>query len=751
MEHLRKFVLLSIILLFGLCTLEAQNFRHQRPLAANVIMPQTNVFAITSVAGVQITRVNVGIGILEQAATVTMEILLRNYSISRLEAELIIPVPMGVVIKGFTFEGAGAEPTVQLLPKAEAHRIYDEIVAKVRDPALLEFVGYNLIRSSVFPVEAGGRQKIRVSYEQLLPADGNRVDFVLPRSESLQQQVPWDIAIGIQAKKAISTVYSPSHKIETRRVHENHVRAQLADDAAQEPGPFRISYLLEDKGVTASLFAYPDAKNGGYFLLLAGLPAALPTANKSTTLRREVTMVIDRSGSMRGEKMAQVQEAVVQILNGLDDGEAFNIIVYNHVVDVFAPAPVIKRSETLQAARAYLAAIMPSGGTNIHDALLEALRQKPVAGMLPIILFLTDGLATIGQTAEVDIRNTAGKANVYQRRIFTFGVGLDVNTPLLEAIAAATRATTTFIFPQEDVRFKVAQVFKRLSGPVLADITLTIHDAANNTGGRVQDVIPAVLPDLFAGDQLVLTGRYIGEQPLVFEIGGQYLGSPKKFRYTFGLERATVRNAFVPRLWASRQIATLIAAIRQLGADSPPAAGTTPNPRFKELVDEVIRLSTEFGILTEYTAFLAREGTDLARREQVSGEAQKNFIERAWNSRSGLSSVNQDINAQEQKQLKYLNNRNSFWDARMNRVTIGAVQQIQDLSFYQRSGRWVDSRMVHEEGRLSPKKVIVFGSEEFKELALKLAEQGRQGCLALSGEILVIVDGELTLIKMPTK
>jgi Ca-activated chloride channel homolog len=276
-----------------------------RPLAANVIVPQSRAFAWDRHAPVQITEVAVGVVILEQVATTTMDISLSNPGSARTEGELLVPVPEGAAVRGFTFQGGGAEPTAKLLRKEEARRIYDSIVAKSRDPALLEFVGCNLIRSSVFPIDARGTQKVRLTYEHLLAADGNRVDYVLPRSESLQYSVPWKVSVQIRSKRPVSTVYSPSHALETGRKGPNEVTVRIADSASREPGAFRLSYLLEAGAVTASLLAYPDPKTGGgYFLLLAGLPAGSSTAATASTapaIKREVTLVIDHSGSMNGE------------------------------------------------------------------------------------------------------------------------------------------------------------------------------------------------------------------------------------------------------------------------------------------------------------------------------------------------------------------------------------------------------------------------------------------------------------------
>ena len=725
----------------------------RRALASNIILPQQRAFSSVRRGGtVSIEQVNVGVVILEQVATTTMDISLRNPTGSRLEAELIVPVPDGAVVRGFTFQGSGAEPSAVLLPKNEARSTYDAIVAKIRDPALLEFLGYNLIRSSVFPVEAGGTQKVRLTYEHLLPADGDRVDYVLPRSESLDYKVPWNVSVKIKSKRPVSTVYSPSHELETVRREPGVVSTRITAAARTEPGAFRLSYLLDAvDGVSASLFAYPDAsEGGGYFLLLAGLPAELPRTGAEPAIKREVTLVLDRSGSMRGEKLEQVREAALQIIAGLAPGEAFNIIVYNEAVDLFAPRAVAKDDAAVKRATAYLQNVRASGGTNIHDALLEALRTEPAEGALPIVLFLTDGLPTMGETSEVAIRKLATDANPHNRRIFTFGVGVDVNTPLLDKIASVTRARATFVLPREDVEVKVASVFKRLAGPVLADPVLVGLNPTTSARPRsdIKHVLPAVLPDMFEGDQLVVLGRYTMEGPIEFILSGNYLGGQRKFKFDFNFnEIATTRNAFVPRLWASRKIGTLLEAIRALGADTdvPGATAATSDPRIKELVDEIVRLSTEFGILTEYTAFLAREGTDLSRFDDVRAEAQRNFYFRN-SSRNGLASMNQEWNGKFMRYQQVANSTNFIYNTNLERVAVTGVQQVSDRAFFRRDGRWIDSRLTGKGDAAQPTTVVEFGSEDFRKLALRLADQGRQGTIALRGEILMEVDGETILV-----
>jgi Ca-activated chloride channel family protein len=498
------------------------------------------------------------------------------------------------------------------------------------------------------------------------------------------------------------------------------------------------------------MFAYPDKKvAGGYFLLLGGLPADIANADDNPAIKREITLVIDRSGSMRNEKVEQVKEAALQIIAGLKNGEAFNVCIYNNTVEWFSRKPVPKTKENEDAARKYIEGITATGGTNIYDALQQALAQEPTEDTLPIVLFLTDGLPTVGYTSEVAIRELVEKSNPHKRRVFTFGVGVDVNAPLLDKIAALSRAKAEYVLPKEDVEVKVGRVFKRLTGPVLADIELeVVKQNGEPAVGRTRDILPDKLPDMFEGDQLVLLGQYVGKDDITFKISGNYLGKKRSFKFTFEFDKANVRNGFVPRLWASRKIAQLIDEVRQMGADPAVAAS---DPKVKELTDEIVRLSTEFGILTEYTAFLAREGTDLTDAPGIAGETAGNLSRRAMGKRDGLGAVNQSFNYAAQISQDRLNMDNSFYDEKMARVSIAEVQQINDTAYYQRGRRWVDSRLVNNESEVKPKKIIEFGSEEFIELAQKLAKANRQGSIALHGDILLMVEGEPILVRSPVE
>ena len=742
----------TLLILLLLTAESAAQVRHEDPnrWAANIVVPQSRVFRIHPSERVSISAVAAEVRIDDQLAVTVMDIDLRNHGRRRAEAQLVIPVPKGAVVRGFGFKGAGGELTTRLIDREEARRTYDAIVAQMKDPALLEFIGFNLIKSSAFPIEPMREQTIRVTYENLLESDGNRLDYILPRTESLAYRVPWRIKVEIRSSLPVSTVYSPSHDMKLERKTPGVWSGQISEGAGNEPGGFLLSILQEAGEVSASFIAYPDeAAGGGYFLLLAGPPSDLKPA-EAAAIRREVILVIDRSGSMSGAKIKQAREAARQVLEGLEEGERFNILIYSSSVESFAAGPVEKTAESMRRARAYLKGLRPSGGTNIHDALKKALDQEHDGKTLPLVLFLTDGLPTVGKTSERAIKRLAEESNPHRRRIFTFGVGVDVNAPLLDNLAEQSRACSTYVLPREDVEVKVARTFRRLTAPILADPKVEVSGTSLFSSGRAMDVLPENPPDLYEGERLILLGRYIGTDPLTFVISGNYLGESRSFSFDFDLSSSKVKNAYVPRLWASRRIADLIDDIRQAGGDTgglPPRSAIHSDPKLKELVDEVIRLSTTFGILTEYTAFLATDGGRIQPMAEVRSRAFDRMEERAAGVRTGAGAVNQSLNFSRMKRKTSSNRRNVYVDEDMHEVSTDRVQQVNDLAFFNQGGRWIDGRTIARGRDAEPERTVEFGTEDYGRLVERLVSLNRHGVLALAGEVLIELDGERVLIR----
>ena len=741
----------------------------QRSWSGNVIVPNSWRQSVADRQAVQVEKVAASVVINELVATTQLDVFLNNPTDRDEMSEMVIPVPDGAMVRKFEFSGNSKGASAELLTHAEAKTTFQSIVAKLKDPALLELAGMNLVRSSVFPVPAGGNQQVRITYEHLLKPSGNRIDYVLPRSGSVSYDTPWTIDLKIESAKKITSLYSPTHPVTSSPVGRKKMTASVTTEGQRNPGQFQISWLQENGPITGSMFAFPDrdSEESGYFLLLAGLAGdknedGAANLNKSI---RDLTLVIDRSGSMGGEKIDQAKNAAIQVLEGLDEGERFNVIVYNDHVEQFSENSVLKTVESMKSVRRFVSGITATGGTNLYDALAESLKFEPKDDALPLVMFLTDGLPTVGNTSEKAIRELVTENNKFDKRVFTFGVGVDVNTALLDKLAVSSRAFATFVLPGQDVEVAVGKVFRALQGPQLSSPQLRIVDADGKPdSGRVTDLLPGTLPDLYGEDQIVLMGRYHGEQQLTFQIEGKQGSRDRKFRMSFDVgESLKGNNSFVARLWASRKIGQLVDQVRDLGAESAivnaannlrglesstatagPSTGT--DPRVAELAQEILRLSMQFGILNEYTAFLATEGTDLSNVSANCAELNDKLVTRAMNSRSGWASYNQELNKQYNRDAFCLNVGNAFVCPDMSKASIATVQQCNDNAYFRRGNRWIDSRTLNTEQEKAVDREIGFGSSEYFGLLEKMIADGRQNELALDGEIVIRRCNESILI-----
>lgn len=723
--------------------------------AVSFVVPQVRKRSRGHEREVRVESVRADVSIDDLVATTSLELTLWNPGSTPREAQVLLPVPEGVSVRSMQYDGTGVEPTAKLLPRDEARSIYDSIVRRARDPALLEFAGFNLIKSSVFPVPAGVRQRVTIVYEQVLERDGNRIDYALPRSQSLEPLgIAWEATVRIRSATDIASVYSPSHDL----VVEHGARqatARFSDRCLAAPGALRLSVVLRthnEHELWGSVITCPDLDGDpdkGYFMLVTGAPSG----GASTSVKREVVLVFDRSGSMRGAKLEQARAAAVQVVEGLREGEYFNIIDYSDTVASFAPAPVRKDGRTAADAREYLRVLSAGGGTNIGDALLEALRPEPVKGALPMVLFLTDGLPTVGERSEIKIRESVERANVHARRVFTFGIGFDVNAPLLNAVSRITRGAGTFVLPEEDVESKVSHVFRRLDGPLMQSPTLSAETMNGTKDSRfLRDVEPGRLPDIFCGDQTVIVGRWIGKDPHRIVI--KSAESRSSVGFDILPSSASLRNSHVARLWASRRIAALLDEVHAMGASGTPPS---QDPRFKELVDEVVLLSTKFGVLTEYTAFLATEPgvegvTPVTRGSPVpmaeAASRARDELGKKSMIRAGSGGVAQQLNVNAQRETARAPAQQSYIDADMREQRLGGVQQMADSTLFFRAGRWVESSLLAQEQE-APERTVEFDTPEFTSVLTQLVAEGRQGLLARGGDVYLRLQGQRVLVRCP--
>ena len=744
------------------------------------LVPQRSIRVPGIAEATAVKSVHADVRIVGSVAKTTLTMVVHNPTNRRAQARVVVPVPDGAAINTFGIDGIGDEPTAELLPRAEATRRYQEIVRRMVDPGLLEFVGNAMIQSSVFPVEPGAERTVTIAYEQVLDAHRGTVEYVLPRSAGVSDSsINWELEITVESADAeLGAVFSPSHPIVSTPKGDHRMRVEVP--MLDEPGAFVLYAATGDDTGEPTVLMYPIDETSGYFMFVADAPD--PVDTDQSPMLREVTIVIDRSGSMGGEKIEQAKESAKQVVYGMAMGERVNIVDYSDDVRSFASGSVVVTKESRKNLIGYIDQIRSSGGTNLHDALVESLRPESTDGMLPLVLFMTDGLATVGKTGEVQIREAATKHNSSGRRVFTFGVGFNVNAPLLDAISQETKGESTYVLPGEDVEIKVGRVFDKLSGPVMVGTRFDSgFGGMGGEGGRcgneteeeslnalnmpkVYDIEDGGLGDLYRGSRVVVLGKYEKHSemhPMWLRLVGDMNGVSSTIGVRVSAKEASTRYAFIPRLWAQQRIDSLINQIRVSTAD-----GSEPNI---ELVEEITRLSLEHGIMTEYTAFLASE--EMAMKELVeiddAGQtAMYSFSGRVQNdkskARSGTGGFSQSLNRKDQRvsdlashvsadslvQSAGMIKQNSYLDGQMNRVQISTVQRGENSTLYRKSGRWVDvSVSVNVDQAIDD--TIEFATDAYWSLVEDLTSQGRQWIMANRGEVELMNHGKRILVKNP--
>ncbi len=552
---------------------------------------------------IQYHRVSVSIE--DQVAVTHVDQLFRNDNDWVVEGTYVFPLPLDAAASSFTVWVDGEPVQGEVLSREEAREIYEDIVRTMRDPALLEYVDRGAVQASVFPIQPGETRRIELEYSQVLTADAGLLHYRYPlNTEKFSSQPLEEVSISLEVYSAdpVRAVYSPTHKVDVSRQGDYRFQAGYEERDVLPDQDFSLYYSVAQEGIGLNLLTYRDPEaedDDGFFLLLA---APSVEADPELEIPKDLIFVLDQSGSMEGEKFRQAQEALHFVLDHLNPGDHFNILAFSTGLQPFSHELQPAR-EAAQAAR-WVDGLAAAGSTDINRALLEALAQADDERST-YILFLTDGLPTAGET-EIDaiLRNVREQAP-NDLSLFVFGVGYDVDTFLLDSLAGAHHGASTYVTPGQALDEAVSSFYAKVSTPVLTDLALDFGDVI------VYDLQPDPLPDLFAGGQLILLGRYRRSGSETIRLSGSVQGSSREFRYPEQVFRRSGGPDFLPRLWATRKIGALLNEIRLHGPE-------------QELVDQVVKLSIRYGIVTPYTSYLVTEPAAL------SAEAQENIAEQAY-------------------------------------------------------------------------------------------------------------------------
>ena len=583
--------------------------------AQGIIIDRRTVHPIAG--SYEVREVSLDARIHDQVADVQVSQTFHNPGSFPIDAEYLFPLPEEGAVQNFVLLVDGHELPGKLLPKDEARRIYEEIVRTRRDPALLEYMGRGLYRTSVFPIPPGAERKVTMRYGQLCRRDRDVVEFAYPFSTQKFTAKPihrLSLTLRIESRDAIKSLYCPTYDARIDRIGDHEARVSWDQRDITPTADFRLLTTLAEGTVGASVLSYrPSGSEDGYFLLLASPEVKV---DRDRHQPKTVIFVLDRSGSMAGKKIEQARNALRFVLNNLRDDDLFNIVVYDDRVETFKPELQRYSPSARDEAVRFVDNIREGGSTNIDAALKDALAQIRNDDRPSYALFLTDGLPTAGEMKEAAITDHCHAANRYRTRLFAFGVGYDVNARLLDRLSGGNSGTSEYVKPDDDIEAHVAKFYSRMTSPVLADVRVELD------GTSVNRTYPRDVPDLFEGGQLVLAGRYTRSGRATIRLSGKIAGERRSFEFPAELADSDhgTRFEFVEKLWATRRVGDLIDQIDLHGQN-------------KELIDELVALSTKHGLLTPYTSFLADDrvqlhasaanaaqtGQNLRELEQVSG------------------------------------------------------------------------------------------------------------------------------------
>lgn len=553
------------------------------PALAGVIIPKE-----PGARPLVLRKQRISVEVRDQVARATLDEVFENLSDSPLEGSYVLPLPAGAAISGFATWVDGKRVESKVEEKAAAQERYDEAKAAGDKPALLEVEGANRFRTRIDGIAAHGTRRVEASFAQILPYDSGLVSLRLPLEVEGQTGAEpvgdFSVSLDVSDQKRITKLEVLSHPAKVERLPSGSYRVTLEGKDISPGKELVVSYRTESSRLGLSFIPFKPEGDPGYFLLLAS-PQELTT--QADIVHKDVVFVFDTSGSMQDErKIDQARAALKRCLSSLNPEDRFGVVAFSDGMNPFAANLFPASPEKLDQAQRFADQLVANGGTNLKEAMLRGLSMLGTADRPKVLVMMTDGQPTIGETnpdaisAAVQAQNTAGA------RVFTFGVGTSVNRTLLERVGKENRGGVDFIAEGQSIDQVVGDFYARISKPVLSDLSFDF--------GEVTTAFqyPDVLPDLYKGSQLVVVGRYRGAGKVSAALKGTLNGKKVSIPFEAEFPAAAPRDTFVARLWAQKRIDFLLSQSRLNGEQA-------------ESRDEVIRLSKQHQIITPYTSMVA--------------------------------------------------------------------------------------------------------------------------------------------------
>ena len=542
---------------------------------------------------------HVDIQIKDQVATTRVDQVFVNDNPWAAEGTYIFPLPQGAAVSDFVMWVDGKAVHGEILEADEARTIYDDVVRRMKDPALLEYVGRKALKASVFPIPPGEERKIELEYSQILPVENGLVHYIYPLSTERFSSRPLEdlvVRAQIESREPLKAVYSSRHEVSIDREDDYHALLGLEQSDVLPDRDFELFYTISSEKIGLNLLSFKEEGQDGFFLLLAAPDVKV---NEEEIVVKDIILVLDTSGSMQGEKMDQAKEAARYVLDHLNPLDRFAIVSFATTTRSFSPS--LQPATQADKGKDFLDRLEAMGSTDINRAMIEAVGLAEEVRPTTLI-FLTDGLPTEGVTVTGAILDNVAREAPDNVRIFSFGVGDDVDTDLLDQISMDNGGASTYVRPGEEIDEEVSAFYRKVKMPVLSDLSLDWGDII------VDQVYPQRIPDLFAGSQLILLGRYREGGPVKIILKGMVNQEERSYTYEDLSFRKEGGDDFIPRLWATRAVGYYLTQIRLYGEK-------------QEWIDSIVSLSTRYGIITPYTSFLVQEKdifSDKGREEVIS-------------------------------------------------------------------------------------------------------------------------------------
>ncbi len=677
-----------------------------------------------------IKSIKIDTKILAQVATTHVEQVFRNDTNATLEGTYLFPIPESASIVEFAIWDGDRRLVGEVRSREEARRIYDEIVRRQRDPGLLEYAGKDLFQASIFPIPPHSDKKLELSYTQVLKGESGTVAYRYPLGTGRQVTQIGSVSgrVELESKEPVRNIYSPTHAVDIKRKNERSSVVSFETQGGNEPQDFQLFFTRSSEDFGVTLLTHRDAGKDGYFLLTI---SPKDDWSEQEYAAKDIVFVLDTSGSMsESGKMDKARSALLHGIRILRPQDRFNVISFAGEERAMESGMIAADDQGRKRGETFVQALRPVGGTNINQALLTAMQQFQTGNRPKILIFMTDGLPTVGETNAARIVENSRAAKTPGLRIFTFGVGYDVNTTLLDKLAAENGGVADYVEPKEDLEVKVSNFFAKVNYPVLTDLRLDM------AGVETDLVYPRALPDVFRGSQVTLIGRYRNAIDMDFvrlRLSGKSANANKDFFYNnLRFPRREEANDFLPRLWATRRVGWLMEQIRTNGEQA-------------ELRDEVVDLGTRYGIVTPYTSYLALEpnAQPLTLTRPSTGGFSSGRGQRSQNAppppmpmksadaraATGVAGVQQSKRTREQSEADRLDK---------NELS-SAVRTVGGKTFYLREGVWTDAEF-KSDSRL-PEINLKFASDEY--FALLKQKPRLADFFALGERVVVVFEGKV--------